>query len=325
MTRFISIFLPCMLSLSTPVMAEDSGADSTEMRLPGHRAVYELSLTSGRGTQTISSAEGRYAFDLEDVCEGYTLNERLVVRLVRDGGTILTDYRLSAFETESGDLYRFSTETEFNGATGQSASGDLSVDDESAELRYEDSEDVSFDEEVLPPVAHIRAIIEAAMAGEERYAATVFDGDIDKPIFYAVTRIAEASGDVDTSSIDGAEHIDGQKRWAVDSVYFPPASAGDIESSIPEFRFTATLYENGVVTDLVLGYRACDPPLSHRAACRIRESPAYPPNANRDCATGFRTLLRTRLRPESGSLPRTLFVILSPPILVERYFGATLA
>ena len=224
------------------------------MRLPGHRAVYELSLNHTSSTTAITGAEGRYVFDLEDVCDGYTLNERLVVRLARDGGTVLTDYRLSAYEAEDGHLYRFSTETEFNGASGQSASGDLSVEDESAEVHYKDSDTISFDEEVLPPLAHIRAIIEAAMAGEERYAATVFDGDIEKPVFYAVTRISAIEGEPEIEDIDGFEDIEGRESWTIDSVYFPPADSNDAESSVPEFRFTAILYDNGVVTDLVLDY-----------------------------------------------------------------------
>lgn len=255
LNKSFSIFLSCLLLSPGMASAEEAAAGvSDDLRLPGHRAVYELSLSSTRGASAISGAEGRYVFDLEDVCEGYTLNERLVVSLSRDGGTILTDYRLSAYETETGDLYRFATETEFNGTTGQSASGNLSVEAESAEVEYKDNETISFDEEVLPPLAHMRAIIEAAQAGEERYAATVFDGDIEKPVFYAVTRISNADDAPAIEDIDGAEYMQDRQRWTIDSVYFPPAEGNDLESSVPEFRFTGTLYDNGIVTDLVLDY-----------------------------------------------------------------------
>jgi len=252
--RFFLFVLPFLFTTPTLVIADSVSTGAEETRLPGHRAVYELSLGEKQAGTAILGAEGRYVFDLEDICEGYTLNERLVVRLARDGDMILTDYRLSAYETEDGDLYRFSTETEFNGTTGQSASGNLSVEDESAEVEYDDNDDISFDEEVLPPLAHIRAIIEAARAGEDRYAATVFDGDIEKPVFYAVTRIAAAPDDPSKDQIDGAEYLDNRDRWRIDSVYFPPSGDEDVESSVPEFRFTATLYDNGVVTDLVLDY-----------------------------------------------------------------------
>ncbi len=254
MNRFCLFVLPCVLSVSTLSFAEEKPDTADETRLPGHRAVYELQLGETRGSASILGAEGRYVFDLEDVCEGYTLNERLVVRLARDGGTVLTDYRLSAYEAEDGHLYRFSTETEFNGETGQSASGNLSVEEESSEVDYETAEDISFDEEVLPPLAHIRAIVDAARAGEDRYAATVFDGDIEKPVFYAVTRITSAEDAEASDTIDGADHLHDIARWNIDSVYFPPGGTGDTAGSMPEFRFTAILYENGVVTDLVLDY-----------------------------------------------------------------------
>jgi hypothetical protein len=247
MNRFYALALPCIAIAPTLAVAEN-------IHLPGHRAVYELSLGDTRGSVAIRGAEGRYVFDLEDICEGYTLNERLVVRLARDGGTVLTDYRLSAFETENGDLYRFSTETEFNGTTEQSASGNLSVAKESAEVDYDAADDVTFDEAVMPPLAHIRAILDAARAGEDRYAATVFDGDIKKPVFYAVTRITDAEEDVDLSKIEGKEALEEVAKWRIDSVYFPPTGDEDAATATPEFRFTATLFENGVVTDLILDY-----------------------------------------------------------------------
>ncbi len=254
MNRFYLFLLPCALAIPSLSVADDKSVSTGETRLPGHRAVYELELGESLDTAGIMSAEGRYVFDLEDVCEGYTLNERLVVRLGREGGNVLTDYRLSAYETDDGHLYRFSTETEFNGTTGQSASGDLSIDGDVSEVDYKVAEDVSFDEEVLPPLAHIRAIVNSAKAGEDRYAATVFDGDVDKPVFYAVTRITPAEDLETPEDINGADHLKGRDHWRIDSVYFPPESAGEADSSMPEFRFTAILYDNGVVTDLVLDY-----------------------------------------------------------------------
>ncbi len=230
-----------------------AAASAEEIKLPGHRAVYELSLGKSDGNATVVGAEGRYVFDLEDVCSGYTLNERLVVRLAREGDTVLTDYRLSAYEAADGELYRFSTETEFNGLTGQSAEGNLSVDNGTAELDYKTADDVTFDEEVLAPLAHIRAILEAAAAGEERHAATVFDGDVDKPTFFAVTRIAKNDAVAEGTGKDVIDMLDGIESWRIDSVYFPP-SGDTADTAVPEFRFTGTLYANGVVNDLMLDY-----------------------------------------------------------------------
>lgn len=238
--------------LSTILMAP-AFAESSETRLSGHRAVYELSFDSAQKNSGVVGAEGRYVFDLEDACEGYALNERLVVKIARTADSILTDYRLSAFESSNGENYRFSTSTDFNGKSGQKADGNLTVDPEgeTAAVDYDKADDVSYEHPLLAPVAHVRAVIEAASKGEERHAAMIFDGDVDSPIYYAATRISEVAAD---ESIDGTEELAELSRWKIDSVYFPPETGGEGEGATPEFSFSATIFENGVVADLRLDY-----------------------------------------------------------------------
>lgn len=229
-------------------------AEGPTIRLPGHRAVYELTFDSSRTNSGIVGAEGRYVFDLEDACEGYALNERLVVRIARTEDRILTDYRLSAFEAADGEQYRFSTETEFNGKTGQEAKGNFTIDSDgkSSRVDYSVAEDVDFDGAVLAPVAHVREVLTTAKAGGDRHAAMIFDGDVDSPVFYAVTRITEgAEGGVNAK---GASSLEDMARWKIDSVYYPPATGDEGEGATPKFAFSATLFENGVVTDLTLDY-----------------------------------------------------------------------
>lgn len=248
MKRKIAIM--CSLAALSP-----SFGFAENIHIPGHRAIYELSFDSARTNSGIVGAEGRYVFDLEDACEGYALNERLVVRIARTEDRVLTDYRLSAFESADGAQYRFSTETEFNGRTGQESEGNLTVntETESAEVDYSKADDVRFDEPVLAPIAHVREVLEAAVAGEDRHAAMIFDGDVDSPIFYAVTRItkSETEGAVD---VEGAETLTELARWKIDSVYYPPETGDEGEGATPEFAFSATLFESGVVTDLRLDY-----------------------------------------------------------------------
>jgi len=237
--------LPFIIS---PAFADDAG-----MRLLGHRAVYELTFDSARTNSGVVGADGRYVFDLEDACEGYALNERLVVNIARTEDRVLTDYRLSAFESTDGASYRFSTETQFNGVTGQEASGNLTIDTDgqSATVDYAKAEDKDFDEPILTPVAHVRGVLEAARAGEDRHAAMIFDGDVDGPIYYAVTRIAA----VDTGTeVEGAETLNDTAQWKIDSAYYPPAKDGEGEGATPEFSFSATMFDNGVMADLRLDY-----------------------------------------------------------------------
>lgn len=228
-------------------------AETPAVTLDGYRAVYEVSFDSAQVNSGIIGAEGRYVFDVENACEGYATNERFVVSIARTEDRVVQDYRLSAFEAVDGGQYRFSRTVESNGHTGQKAKGELRVEAEQAELDYEDSDDRTFDERILTPVAHVREIIQTALAGETRHAAMIFDGDIDSPVFYTVTRIGEA-GDAAGPEIEGAEDLAALQRWKIDSVYYPPETGGEGEGATPQFAFGAILYENGVVTDLALDY-----------------------------------------------------------------------
>lgn len=239
--------------LTALFLAAPAVAETTDARLPGHRAVYELTFDSARTNAGVIGAEGRYVFDLEDTCEGYALNERLVVQLARTNDRVLTDYRLSAYETSEGDHYRFATETEFDGQTGQEAEGNLIVDSGTARVEYAKAAAVEFDEPVLAPVAHVRAVLAAAIADEERHAAMIFDGDIESPVFYAVTRIKPDDRE-EKLEAKGSFKLKGLKRWLIDSVYYPPKTGNEGEGATPQFAFSATLYENGIVDGLTLDY-----------------------------------------------------------------------
>ncbi len=238
------------LFIFTPAQAEAPVVD-----LIGYRAVYEITFESSDANSGIIGAEGRYVFDVDDACEGYATNERFVVRLARAEDPIVQDYRLTAFEAADGAQYRFTRIIELNGNAGQKASGELVVDAEkkSAHVDYAEAEDQSYDKAVLTPVAHIRELLNTAKTGGDRHAAMIFDGDVDSPIFYAVTRImpadagAGAEGDAKGSLTDLA-------RWKIDTVYYPPETGDEGEGAVPKFLFEAVLFENGVLTDLRLDY-----------------------------------------------------------------------
>ncbi len=221
----------------------------------GYRAVYDIAFGSSDAASGITGAEGRYVFDLEDVCEGYTLNERFVVQLSRRGGPTLQDYRLTAFESASGDHYRFKRTIDLNGKQTQKAGGTLNIDagGEKSDVSYDTADDISYDTVVLPPVMHVIELLETAKAGEKRHAATVFDGDVDTPAFYAVTRL-NALSDNEKTQGDHYEALSGLERWKIDSVYYPFENNGDDQGATPDFLFEGVLYENGVITDLQLDY-----------------------------------------------------------------------
>jgi len=248
MKHKIAIIL--LLLFMTPTLAE-----SPEVDLAGYRAVYEISFESSGSNSGIIGAEGRYVFDIDDACEGYATNERFVVRLSQKEEPLIQDYRLSAFEAADGGKYRFTRTIELNGKAGQKASGELVVDadNNSAHVDYKVADDQSYEDAVLTPIAHVRKILNTAKAGEDRHAAMIFDGDVDSPIFYAVTRILPADADAKIEG-DKNDSLEDLARWKVDTVYYSPETGDEGEGATPKFLFEAVLFENGVLTDLRLDY-----------------------------------------------------------------------
>jgi len=245
------IVLASLLIGTPPAMAEEPA----EINVAGFRAVYEISFDSSDASSGVIGAEGRYVFDVDDACEGYATNERFVVRLARAEEPVVQDYRMSAFESATGDSYRFNRSVDLNGRVGQKAQGELTVDVDASRtvLDYDEAEDQAYDDAILTPIAHLKQLLTTAMAGEDRHAAMIFDGDVDTPIFYAVTRIIEIEEDAEIEG-DRIEDLEGLARWKIDTVYYPPETGDEGEGATPEFLFEGVLFSNGVVTDMRLDY-----------------------------------------------------------------------
>jgi hypothetical protein len=232
-----------------------ASAADPEINVAGFRAVYEISFDSSDASSGVIGAEGRYVFDVDDACEGYATNERFVVRLARAEEPVVQDYRMSAFESATGDSYRFNRSIDLNGRSGQKAKGKLTIDADNSRtvLDYEEAEDQSYEGPILTPIAHLRQLLTTAMAGEGRHAAMIFDGDVDSPTFYAVTRIIEIDDDAETDG-DRIEDLEGLARWKIDTVYYPPETGDEGEGATPKFLFEGVLFSNGVVSDMRLDY-----------------------------------------------------------------------
>ncbi|HSG95166.1 MAG TPA: DUF1849 family protein, partial [Afifellaceae bacterium] len=81
-----------------------------------HRAIYRIDLADRENRSGITGADGRMVFEVAgNACDGYTMSQRLVVRLSADeGDDRILDFRVSTFEAGDGGLYRFVSKTMMN-------------------------------------------------------------------------------------------------------------------------------------------------------------------------------------------------------------------
>src|SRR3970282_646438 len=86
-----------------------AGGAAFALDLRPHRALYTLSLAAARGSSDISALDGRMALEWADACDGWTVNQKVLMNLAnRNGPAMTNEFSFSSFESKSGDSLRFS-------------------------------------------------------------------------------------------------------------------------------------------------------------------------------------------------------------------------
>jgi hypothetical protein len=223
--------------------------------LAAHRAVYEISLAKGMGSQAPTSASGLIAYEFRgSSCEGYASNFRQVTQLQRnEGAPISSDTRAVTFEDGQARTLRFRIDTTtsdnaqppIDGSATRSDAGDVSV-----ALSQPKQENLTLGKDILFPTQHILRVIEAAKSGASVLQARVFDGsDTGDKIFDTLTVIGKEAT-TPGADAEKAEPLKGVRRWPVTISYFDSAK----KDSSPEYVLSFDLYENGVSGSLKLDY-----------------------------------------------------------------------
>ncbi len=232
-------------------LAREVTAAST---LASHQAFYDLSLIRADQGSGIENVDGRIAIEWSRQCDGYILNQRVLMRVTAtQGNSTVSDYRVAAWESLDGARFRFSLRNEVNGKVVESFDGKARLEGVGgageASFTAPKKSTLALPKGTLFPTAHVRAILEAANTGQRTLARLTFDGsDPD----YLVNAFAVISGVKKTTpeNLKAFASLEGLRHWPVRIGYFKhKKSAGT-----PEVELGMTLFENGVIGRLVLDY-----------------------------------------------------------------------
>lgn len=226
---------------------------ATAFQLLSHRAIYDLSLLPGRGGD-VNAVAGRMVMEWSDVCDGYTTNQRMVMRILRnDGRSIDSDFHLSSWEDKKGETFRFDVRTTIGRGEPEIYKGRATRRDGSGKAEFQQPADLTFSLPggVVFPSEHIARLIDGALAGEKRVSLPVFDGTGKDGLFEAVGFVLGA----DKSKSDSDQLMSQQKMpevpaWRVRLSFF------DFKSSdaMPAYQVSLRLFANGVADKLILDY-----------------------------------------------------------------------
>ena len=242
------------LVLSAPVPAE-----SATVLVP-HRAVYDLKLTRSRGKRSIETVRGRILYDFSgNTCEGYALQFRQVSEIDSGEGKVaLSDLRATTWEEGDAKSFRFNSQNKVNervvdSVDGNAGRGGAGI---SVTLSKPKAKNFNLDAKTAFPTAHMRRIIEAALAGKTLLELPVFDGsESGEKVFSTLTVIGRELAPDEKKPDDAAAGnaaLAGLKRWPVTISYFE--QGGNSGEQTPVYAIGFELYENGVSRALVLDY-----------------------------------------------------------------------
>ncbi len=254
--------------VSLPVLAQPAPAQSAPTQsvlafkpvdpgqLASHRAVYDVRLAEREQQQDFSQAEGRLIIEWQNVCSGYTLNQRLVTEFIPfEGETLLSDLRFSSWEGSNGDQFRFTLKNYFNGALREDAVG--TADRKEGRIAFEspDQDPVDLSSGVVFPTEMTALILGAAQAGERFVRRTIFDGAEDGESMAATAFIGRQRaplGEGALEGVSGGDVLGALPSWPVTLSYFEMSG----ETDLPDYQVAFQLYPNGLSNELELRYDA---------------------------------------------------------------------
>lgn len=234
-----------MLLFAVPAVGGKAAADI----LP-HRAIYNMSLLSASGGSGIATLSGRMMLEWADVCDGWTVQQRLLLRVRDKEGREFESYSsFVTWESKDGSRYRFDQQTWRDGRRIEELRGRAELTGTARAgmvyLTKPEARELPLPEGTMFPSEHTLLVIAKAAQGETYLTRIVFDGSTAE----GPSEVAAFLGPLTTAPDDP---VTGGRMpaWPIRLAFFPLGK----ETAEPDYEIGLLLQENGVARDLDLDY-----------------------------------------------------------------------
>ncbi|MDQ0468327.1 cell envelope integrity EipB family protein [Labrys wisconsinensis] len=246
---------------AVPAAAVTPPAVVKPVAFAAHRAVYDLSLGETRGSSSVESIRGRIVYDFSgNACEGYALKFRQVTEIgVSGGGSNISDLRSTTFEDDKGKSFQFNSQNFLNQHLDTSIDGSADREDSGAvdvALKKPRKAQFELPHDVVFPTGQMKAVIEAAEAGQNVYESKIYDGSDGGEKVYSTLAVIGKKIPADRpreGAAAGRKELDGVDRWPVTISYFDPTKATAGEQT-PVYSIAFDIYANGISGSIRLDY-----------------------------------------------------------------------
>lgn len=253
-----------LLSAAVLCSAVMTAAPARAATFAPHRAIYEITLLRSSAGSGVSDMTGRMVYELTgSVCEGFTQNMRFVTRSSNsEGAETINDLRTSSWEETDGKRLRFSSTQYQNEVVAEASQGDAQrqgqakSDGLKIDLTRPAKKKVALGGDILFPMEHAGALIDAAKAGKTLMTANVYDGSEKGENYYATTAVigkrVEGTAVASSVSVKNADRLPKAVSWPMAISYFEAGK--DKQDAPPAYELSFRYFENGITEDLKIDY-----------------------------------------------------------------------
>lgn len=223
--------------------------------LIAHRAVYDLELRDSSERSGIEDMSGRMVYEFTgSACQGYKTDFRFVTQINTGDAVRMTDQQTTTFEDAAAKKFTFDTKSFTDDKLDKEVGGSASDSDAGTvvDLVRPDSRKVDLVASDFP-TEHMLQVIDNARAGKRMFESRIFDGSDDGDESLITSTLVGKSQTPVSDDKEASEAGEFAKApfWPVTIAYFNDKSGAD---SLPIYRMSFKLYENGITRDLVLDY-----------------------------------------------------------------------
>lgn len=220
-----------------------------------YRALYDISLKTAAALSGIETVRGELVIDLQEACDGWTLDEKMALQVMPlQGGELKILSSTRNWESRDGRDYRFASRLVSPGDVEERRAGAAhrAGRGEPGEATFVSPKPgrMPLPRGFMFPVEHTRELVAAAGTAPTTLSRVVFDGSsmnglMEYNILIGKPQPAEAE---EASAANPLRPLAGQRSWRVHGAAFDATATGPT----PEFELGMRMYENGIGDEIVL-------------------------------------------------------------------------
>ncbi len=254
-----TVFGSSLPAASNPVSEDRSKTmpQFEEISFRPHRAVYEVTLSRVSAGSSIAGLAGRMVYELGgNACDGYTQNLRFVTRTTNQIGEAQTnDLRTKSWESPTGDRLEFDVQNFHDKDLSEASKGVAKRNARAGEVTVSLKKPAPKQSKVLDnplfPMAHARAVVNAARGGKTIFSTAFYDGSETGEKVYQTTAVIgnplaavkSQAGSINTPPLERANT---SPSWPIAMSYYDAAKqSGD---GRPSFEMSYRFHVNGVTS-----------------------------------------------------------------------------